>query len=285
MLIACHLSDLQEAHCLASMLRFGDVTCELFPCESTLIRATLQRQFDVIVLDGDPRRESRRSLMKWVQCRTTSAKVLLLSDEMRPEAIANALACGIDELLVRPYSARELITRVQVTVQRARQARSEQDVIEVAGYRLQRSSGTLWHAGLRIDLTPRQFLMAWIFFSSPGVLLVRETLAMAVWGAHSDIAARTIEQHVYTLRKKLGMGARSGVCIRTAYARGYRLEVTAECPGDDEHLAADGIASACGDMPWNGHTLSMAAARANCPAPPWSAGVRNPVAPSLMVDE
>jgi DNA-binding winged helix-turn-helix (wHTH) protein len=97
----------------------------------------------------------------------------------------------------------------------------------------------LWADGNRVDLTAREFLIAWVFFSSPGVLLARETLGMSVWGAHSDVASRTIEQHIYTLRKKLAMGVARGVWIRTAYARGYRLEI------DPHRLARAESAIAC----------------------------------------
>ena len=46
-----------------------------------------------------------------------------------------------------------------------------------------------------------------------------------IWSADSEVAGRTIEQHVYKLRKKLQVGDEKVVMIRTAYSQGYRLEL------------------------------------------------------------
>jgi len=70
--------------------------------------------------------------------------------------------------------------------------------------------------------------MAWLLFSNLGHYLTRKTISVAIWGVAEEIAGRTIEQHVYKLRKKLGLGTERGVTIRTAYARGYRLELCSE---------------------------------------------------------
>jgi DNA-binding response OmpR family regulator len=67
--------------------------------------------------------------------------------------------------------------------------------------------------------------MAWLFFSSPGVYFSRNTISIAIWGVNRDIANRTIEQHVYKLRKKLKLGVERGLIIRADYTQGYRLEL------------------------------------------------------------
>ena len=82
--------------------------------------------------------------------------------------------------------------------------------------------------GAPVELTPREFTMAWLFFSSPGVFISRGTIGASIWSADSDVAGRTIEQHVYKLRKKLLFGVERRVIIRTSYSQGYRLEYTPE---------------------------------------------------------
>ncbi len=67
--------------------------------------------------------------------------------------------------------------------------------------------------------------MAWLFFSSPGTYISRETLGTVIWSTDSEVAGRTIEQHVYKLRKKLLIDGRQVVVIRTAYSQGYRLDL------------------------------------------------------------
>lgn len=67
--------------------------------------------------------------------------------------------------------------------------------------------------------------MVWLLFSTSGAFLSRQQIASAVWGTEASVAERSIEQHIYKLRKKLGFGEATGVELRTVYAHGYQLAV------------------------------------------------------------
>jgi DNA-binding response OmpR family regulator len=97
-------------------------------------------------------------------------------------------------------------------------------------------------------LTPREFATAWLFFTNAGVSLTRATVAKAIWGSETDCADRTIEQHVYKLRKKLTLGAENGVTLRTVYSVGYRLEVFAE-----ESIGRMHVESSAARAPFTAH--------------------------------
>lgn len=73
------------------------------------------------------------------------------------------------------------------------------------------------------DLARIQHGLAVLFL--PGVYISRETIGTVIWRADSEVAGRTIEQHVYKLRKKLQVDGKPVVMIRTAYSQGYRLEL------------------------------------------------------------
>ncbi len=82
------------------------------------------------------------------------------------------------------------------------------------------------HVGTQtIDLTPREFAVAWILFSRCGEYVSRRQMAGAVWSSSDDIVGRTLEQHIYKLRKKLELNGTRGVQLRAVYARGYQLDV------------------------------------------------------------
>ncbi len=59
----------------------------------------------------------------------------------------------------------------------------------------------------------------------PGTFLSRQQIASAVWGTDASVVGRSIEQHIYRLRKKLRCGVETGVEIKTIYARGYQLTI------------------------------------------------------------
>ena len=65
------------------------------------------------------------------------------------------------------------------------------------------------------------------------------TIGTSIWSADSEVAGRTIEQHVYKLRKKLQLGPERGAIIRTAYSKGYRLELAAEAAKGDGPAPSD----------------------------------------------
>ena len=97
---------------------------------------------------------------------------------------------------------------------------------EVAGFVLEEATGVLTDNGKLVELTPREFALARLFFTNAGQRLARDTISLAIWGSEKEIASRTIEQHVYKLRKKMSLGSARGVIIRTSYGQGYRLELS-----------------------------------------------------------
>ena len=115
--------------------------------------------------------------------------------------------------------------------------------IELGGFLLDRESRRLLDNGVPVALTSREFTMAWLLFSSPGMYFSRDAISVSIWGVDSDVASRTIEQHVYKLRKKLHLCEERGVIIRTAYTHGYRLELCSQplVPSARLHAAASAV--------------------------------------------
>jgi DNA-binding response OmpR family regulator len=98
----------------------------------------------------------------------------------------------------------------------------------MAGFTLDRTTGRMLDRGAPVDLTPREFSLAWLFFSAPDRFLSHQRISVAIWTVGDEIARHSIEQHVYKLRKKLNLSAARGVQIRNAYTKGYRLELSEE---------------------------------------------------------
>jgi DNA-binding response OmpR family regulator len=122
----------------------------------------------------------------------------------------------------------ELLARIKAVLRRSGTACRARTRIEWAGFTLDRNEGSLLDRGQPVKLTPREFALAWLFFGSPGRCLGRDAIGLAVWGADKDVANRTIEQHVYKLRRKIKLGHSRGVVLRTSYGQGYRLEYSAD---------------------------------------------------------
>lgn len=225
--IACCIRDSLLGARLADMLVREGLDYELFKHESALMRVLRHRGgIDLVLIDigHDPAVEE--SVLSWLSCRSGEAvPVVLIGSHWSAQRVAMALEAGADDCIAKPFDGVELLARVKAVLRRCGGNRAACTRVELAGFVLDRTAGTLVNQGVPVVLTPREFALAWLFFSNPGMRLAREAISLAIWGTDKDIANRTIEQHVYKLRKKIKLGGARGVTIRTTYGQGYRLEL------------------------------------------------------------
>ncbi len=234
MKIACCVSDDKSYQQLEAWFGRARFQCERFASEQALLRSLRHRSADLIVFEVKHLLPDSDGFFSWLSCRSgETVPVLLLSHDASPAFIATVLDAGADDVMPLPFDSGELMARVRALLRRSSRAPAQRTV-EQAGFVLDREASTLRDRGAPIELTPREFTMAWLFFSTPGVFIARETISVAIWGVGSEVASRTIEQHVYKLRKKLQLGPERGVILRTAYTQGYRLEFSQSKDGADD---------------------------------------------------
>ncbi|TXD56333.1 response regulator transcription factor [Ralstonia sp. TCR112] len=204
------------------------VTCVRFDDASALMRTGHTDVFALVMIDAQQFGMAARLLLSGRErnanmCRPT----LVFGDFASRHEILSAFDAGIDDVISGHFTAEELCARVQRILRGA--GKSTQVAIDtqlVAGpYRLCRLTRTVTLYGTPIRLTAREFATAWLLFSSSGSFLSRQQIASAVWGTDASVAERSIEQHIYKLRKKLGFGQGTGVELKTVYSRGYQLTV------------------------------------------------------------
>lgn len=242
MKIACYIrnsSVLEQVK--AALMRVGFAPTH-FDSEITLLRTMKRKSFDFVIIDLPNSQQGEDSIFSWLGIRSGNRiPSMILSPNRDADFIAHALNSGADDFLQRPFEAVELIARIQAVTRRYVPEQNRR-TIEYAGFSLDRETAKFRYRGTPLSLTPREFSMAWLFFSSPGVYISRETLGTVIWSADSEIAGRTIEQHVYKLRKKLMVDGHQVVVIRTAYSQGYRLD-----PVDGVLEAEEGSAPSASD--------------------------------------
>ena len=228
MSIACYISDDAISRNVQQILTQAGFECECFKSETALLRTLRHRNFDLILAYTNIAPPTEERVFSWLNCRTgESTPVVLLSPRPSPDRVAFALDAGADDFIATPFDPIELIARLHAVLRRCNR-RNPHRAVELQGFSLDRETNRILDQGVELELTPREFTMAWLFFSSPGIYFSRETISIAVWGVESEITNRTIEQHIYKLRKKLQLCRERGVIIRTSYSQGYRLEQCAE---------------------------------------------------------
>ncbi|SRR5450830_72374 len=225
MKIACYIRNTSAFDLVRTALTRSGFECVRFDSETALLRTLQRNSFDLIIIDIALPPRDDDSIFSWLNFRTGNrTPTLILSPLRNAELVALALDSGADDFLVRPFEAIELIARINAVIRRCTPPQVRRS-IEFSGFSLNRESANFSYQGQAISLTSREFSMAWLFFSSPGIYISRETIGAVIWSADSEVAGRTIEQHVYKLRKKLMVDGEQVVMIRTAYSQGYRLEL------------------------------------------------------------
>jgi DNA-binding response OmpR family regulator len=226
MRIACHIPCSTTFNQVRTVLEPAGFDCCRFPCETALLVALRRRGFDLILVDTE--KFSATLICAWLECRTgEKTPLVVLSTAGAADEVARAFDSGAEDFVSRPFAPVELVARLNAVLRRHRQTDARQ-LIELRGFSLDRTAGTLFDHGIRVALSPREFALAWLLFSSVGNYLSRKALSAVLWGVDEDVSNHTIEQHVYMLRKKLRLTAARGVQLRTAYNKGYRLELVSD---------------------------------------------------------
>ncbi|WP_034300974.1 response regulator transcription factor [Herbaspirillum sp. RV1423] len=232
MKIACYIRNVSVFEQVRTHLIRSGFEVTHFDSETSLLRTIRRTAFDLVIIDIAVIPRDDDSIFSWLNFRSGSGDrtpTLILSPLRNADLVALALDNGADDFLLRPYEPVELVARTNALIRRSAPPNLRR-TIEFAGFQLNRETAHFSFYGKQISLTSREFSMAWLFFSSPGVYISRETIGAVIWSADSEVAGRTIEQHVYKLRKKLVVDNEQIVMIRTAYSQGYRLELCNNVP-------------------------------------------------------
>jgi len=127
---------------------------------------------------------------------------------------------GADDYVVKPFSVRELLLRVEAVLRRMVEDASTDVILSGGGIRVDPSRHEVTADGASIVLTPLEFRLLRTLLERPGRIQTRETLLSDVWGIDAEIETRTVDTHIKRLRQKLGP---SGDHIETIRGIGYRF--------------------------------------------------------------
>ena len=131
---------------------------------------------------------------------------------------------GADDYVVKPYSTRELMLRMQVILRRAQTKEPEAEPNRVMSrfgkLAIDREAYRVWVSGQEVTLTALEFRLLCTLFDRKNRVQSRASLLDEVWGASEDMATRTVDTHVKRLREKLG---EAGDYIETVRGVGYRF--------------------------------------------------------------
>jgi two-component system response regulator ResD len=163
--------------------------------------------------------------------------ILMLTARSSEDDRIQGLDLGADDYLVKPFSPRELVSRVRAILRRTASLdeahvisstppAADGPVLRFSGLTIDRSARRVEVNGAEISLTPTEFDLLALLAQSPGRVFTREILMNKVWGYDYLGDGHTIDVHISALRKKLEANSEQRY-ITTVWRVGYRFEVKA----------------------------------------------------------
>lgn len=213
-------SDLQRSMC-AELLAGADYRVLQAADGLEAIEVWAREAPDLILLDVDmPRLNGWRTLER-LRGGGCSRPVLMLTGLDQVEDRVRGLTAGADDYLAKPCDGRELLARVQAHLRRGHPAAGRTELffgditVDLAAQTAQGPAGP-------VALTRIEYSLLGLLAGRPGHVVSREALLDRVWGYANRPNTRTVETHIWRLRKKLADGGREPRWIQTAPG-GYRL--------------------------------------------------------------
>ena len=157
-----------------------------------------------------------------VKPETRDIPIIMLTARGEEAERVRGPATGADDYMVKPFSVKELMARVQTILRRAK-PEAVADQIILGEIVFNRKTRRVSRGSRDINLSPTEFRLLEKLMQNPGRVYSRSQLLDTVWGRDSEVDERTVDVHVGRLRKSLSRGKESEP-IRTVRGSGYSFD-------------------------------------------------------------
>ena len=180
-----------------------------------------QQEPDLIVMDLMLPGIDGLTLTRQVQQRSGIPIIILTARGETSDRI-RGLDWGADDYLPKPFSPRELVSRIHAVLRRAGDSTASE--LAFGEVTIAHESRQVHRDGKSVTLTAREFDLLWFLASHPGQVFSREALIENVWGTDFAGDPSTVTVHMRHLRKKVEPVPSSPQHLITVWGVGYRLE-------------------------------------------------------------
>ena len=180
---------------------------------------------DLIILDWMMPKMSGIDVCRTLRSRseTKQIPIIILSARSEDSDKSLGLDTGADDYISKPFSPKELISRVKALLRRARPALVN-DILQHNDLTLSLSEMNVTYKNNNVKLGPKEFKLLTLLMERPGHIFSRGKLLDMVWGHGVYVEERTVDVHMSRLRKALKTASDENLDpIRTVRDGGYGL--------------------------------------------------------------
>lgn len=188
------------------------------------VKLCREKTFDIIIMDIMMPELDGFSAVREIR-KLSDTPIIMLSARGEEYDKLNGFGLGIDDYVVKPFSPKELMMRIDAVMKRSRPAaapaENKHEIVEIEGLKADITARLVYVDGKRVDMSPKEYDLFFYMLKNKGIALSREKLITEVWGYDFYGDDRTLDTHIKLLRKSLGEYARLIVTLRGV---GYRFE-------------------------------------------------------------
>ena len=187
----------------------------------------LKNKYDLIILDIMLPDIDGIEICKIIRSEKKFTPILMLTAKSEEIDKIIGLETGADDYLTKPFSVREFIARVKAIIRRTEMANNNKEnsdkIITCDQLTIDPQKRKVLLNENKIDLTPKEFDLLYLFMCNPGKSYSRENLLRLVWGYEFSGYEHTVNSHINRLRSKIESDLASPKYILTTWGVGYRF--------------------------------------------------------------
>jgi len=187
----------------------------------------LANPFDLIILDITLPGINGIEICRLLRANNILTPVMLLTARSEEIDKIIGLETGADDYITKPFSIRELMARVKAILRRAELQKvgneAPPQTISFNEIVVDPQKRKVTVGKNKIELTPKEFDLLYLFISNPGKSYSRESLLNQIWGYEFSGYEHTVNSHINRLRAKIEKDMNKPMYILTTWGIGYRF--------------------------------------------------------------
>jgi len=227
-----HILIVEDEPAIRDMVAFALRKAGMEPAHAADARAAqtmiVERVPDLILLDwmlpGMSGLDLARRLRK--EDLTRDVPIIMLTARGEETDRVGGLEAGVDDYVVKPFSPRELIARINAVMRRTHGSDAD-GVIEIGKLRIDSPAHRVYAGDETVPIGPTEYRLLHFFMTHAERVYSRSQLLDYVWGGSVYVEERTVDVHIRRLRKTLEP-FQCDALVQTVRGAGYRFSITPE---------------------------------------------------------
>jgi len=190
-----------------------------------------EEHFDLIILDIMLPEVSGLEICKAIR-KSSNVPIIMLTAKDDENDKISGLEMGADDYITKPFSVKELISRVKAVLRRTKNSELLRGIDEYLNFAKEITIGNIAMNPLRyeakidneiIELRPREFELLYYLCENAGNIVSRDKLFSKVWGYSFAGNSKTLDVHIQRIRERIEVNPKSPKRLVTIRGVGYKL--------------------------------------------------------------